>query len=74
MSRICWLFQNIGGLLSGGLVLRFSLDALVGLLLGDLERGLVLFRLLLFLLELSSLLLALRRGDSLVLFAVFDLL
>ena len=67
-------FQYSGGLSSGGLVLRFSLDALVGLLLGVLEHGLVLFRLLLFLLELPSLLLALRNGDSLVLSVVFDLL
>ena len=66
-------FQTNGGLSFGDLVLRFSLAALAGLLLGDLERGLMYFRLLLPR-ELPSLLLVLCKGDSLFLFTVIDLL
>ena len=54
--------------------MRFSLDVLVGLLLGVLEHGLVLFLLLLFLLGLTSLLHVLHGRNSLVIFAVFDVL
>ena len=64
-------FQTNGGLSFGDLVLRFSLAALAGLLLGDLERGLMYFRLLIPR-ELPSLLLALCRGDSLFIFTVID--
>ena len=66
-------FQSNGGLSFGDLELRFSLAALAGLLLGDLEHGLMYFRLLLPL-ELLSLLLALCTGDSLFRVTIIDLL